>query len=225
MVELGPVVAAQRLVILGEGACAVCAVHMALYALLSVHTGRTLLTGLKTLLRALKWIVGVPYGWLRRVLLIRRSPFGKSKWATKRQLRKAGMFKRGGLFLGQWGNAWVGFNDLFHHGEGHFITIALPGGGKTTSAVIPPLLTEKTGSFIITDPKGEVTAITRRDRAQKGKVFYLNPFHADFTVTTGIDLPDSGMNPFDLIEIGDNTRAQADALARYLMVTDRRDSG
>jgi len=33
------------------------------------------------------------------------------------------------------------------------------------------------------------------------------------------------MNPFDLIEIGDNTRAQADALARYLMVTDRRDSG
>lgn len=174
--------------------------------------------------RLLFWLLAIPYRLIRRLLLIRFSPFGKSRWAKLRDLKKEGMLKRGGLFLGQFRKNWFQRFDLYHHGEGHFITIALPGGGKTTAAVIPPLLTAREGSFAVTDPKGEVTAITRRHRASQGKVFYLNPFHADFSNATGLDYPDSGLNPFDLIEAGDNTRAQADALARYLMVTDRRGS-
>jgi len=178
--------------------------------------------------KLLKWILWAPYRLLRRLTLIRFAPFGKSRWARLRDLKREGMLKPGGLFLGQFSarkHSVFRRYDLYHHGEGHFITIALPGGGKTTAAVIPPLLTATEGSFVVTDPKGEVTAITRRHRASMGKVFYLNPFHADFSATTGLDYPDSGMNPFDLIEAGDNTRAQADALARYLMVTDRKDSG
>ena len=179
----------------------------------------------KGVLWVFKWLWLLPYRAVRRFLLLLRSPFGKSKFATLRDLRRAGMLEGGGLFLGQFRQNWRKRFDLFHHGEGHFITIAAPGGGKTSAALVPPLLTARSGSFIVTDPKGEITAITRRYREKRGRVIYLNPFFADFERDTGLVYPDSGFNPLTMIEVGENTRAQADVLARLLCVTDRKESG
>lgn len=162
--------------------------------------------------------------WLKIWLMI-RAPFGKAKWAGWFDLWREGMFKGGGLFLGQW-RKWIFWRqDLNHHGEGHFITIAAPGGGKSSASIVPSLLECREGSFIVTDPKGELTAITRRHRESLGRVVYLNPFYKDFEQNTGLEYPDSGFNPFDSIEDGENVRSQADNFARLLSVTDRQESG
>lgn len=166
--------------------------------------------------------------WIKSFL--KTSPHGHSDWASKRQLKKLGMFKPDGLFLGEYqpfNNFFLkhfGRNDLYHHGEGHFITIAAPGGGKSTSLVVPVLLTAKHGSFIVCDPKGELTAITRKHRESCSRVVYLNPFFKDYERNTGLVFPDSGFNPFDAIADDENLRTSTNNLARLLCVTDRGDS-
>ncbi|MEM9233972.1 MAG: type IV secretory system conjugative DNA transfer family protein [Pseudomonadota bacterium] len=165
-----------------------------------------------------------PLTYARRFFLLLWSPFGKSRWASWRDLRRGKLIGKGGLFLGQWRKWGVRRRDLNHHGEGHFITIAAPGGGKSTAALIPSLLECRDGSLVVTDPKGELTAITRRSRENLGRVVYLNPFYEDFEKHTGLTYPDSGFNPFDAIEDGHNVRALADNFARLLCVTDRAES-
>lgn len=148
-------------------------------------------------------------------------PFGSAKWASWWQLRRAGLTKKGGLFLGR-----ARGRDLYHNAEGHIITIGGAGGGKSTGLVIPALLELTQGSVIVTDPSGELAAITRRSRAQKGRVVLLNPFQEVFEQGTGLDYPDTGFNPLSIIDPALSTfKADCDVLARYLMVTDRRESG
>ena len=197
-----------------------CGLSLALRAFVTLPMGKIIGRALKGALWALKLIVLIPYALIRRKMLVRRSPFGKAKWAKLRDLKREGLLKSGGLFLGQFRKSWRYRYDLFHHGDGHFITIAGTGGGKTTACLIPPLLTAKSGSFIVTDPKGQISAITRRYRATKGRVFFLNPFYADFAAATGLDYQDSGFNPFDMIENGENTLAQSDILAKFLLAPD-----
>lgn len=170
-------------------------------------------------------IVATPAGLLSRWKLMRQSAFGKAQWATWRDLRRAELLKRSGLFLGCCMRWRLFRNDLFHQEEGHFITISSPGGGKTSSVIIPVLLEAPVGnSFVVTDPSGEITAMTARDQESKRKVIYLNPFFADFKKATGLDYKDSGFNPLDFVENSLDTRNQSDILAQYLMVTDRRSS-
>lgn len=148
-------------------------------------------------------------------------PFGSAKWASWWQLRRAGLTKKGGLFLGR-----ARGRDLYHNAEGHIITIGGAGGGKSTGLVIPALLELTQGSVIVTDPSGELAAITRRSRAQRGRVVLLNPFQEVFEQGTGLDYPDTGFNPLSIIDPALSTfKADCDVLARYLMVTDRRESG
>lgn len=169
--------------------------------------------------------VALPSALFRRFWLKYTSPYGNAKWASRRILKKTGHLKPHGLFLGQWRKWFSSSADIYHHGEGHFVTIAAPGGGKSTSVLVPSLLTCKTGSFVVTDPKGELTAITRRYRESVGRVLCLNPFFKDFELGTGLKYEDSGFNPFDMITDDENTPAQASNFARLLSVTDRKDSG
>jgi type IV secretory pathway TraG/TraD family ATPase VirD4 len=128
--------------------------------------------------KLLKWILWAPYRILRRLTLIRFAPFGKSRWARGRDLKREGMLKPGGLFLGQFRarkRSLFRRYDLYHHGEGHFITIALPGGGKTTAAVIPPLLTATEGSFVVTDPKGRGDSHYTASQGLSGQSFLSQP--------------------------------------------------
>lgn len=148
-------------------------------------------------------------------------PFGSAHWARPWELWRVGLLRKGGLFLGR---SW--FRDLYHNSEGHIITVGGAGGGKSTGLVIPALLELTQGSVIVTDPSGELTAITMRQRAQKSRVVLLNPFQEVFEQGTGLDFPDTGFNPLSVIDPALSTfKADCDVLARYLMVTDRRDSG
>jgi len=157
--------------------------------------------------------IGGPRQWFRRFVMRLRSPYGRANWAKLRDLKKLGLRNDNGLFLGQW-RGWFRRADMLHQGEGHFVMVALPGGGKSTAALIPSLLTSKHGSFIITDPKGEITAITRRHRETCSRVIYLNPFYKDFEKGTGLDYPDTGFNPFDMIRNDENARADCDNFAQ-----------
>ena len=148
-------------------------------------------------------------------------PYGSARWASWWQLRKAGLTNKGGLFLGR-----ARGRDLYHNAEGHIITIGGAGGGKSTGLVIPALLELTQGSVIVTDPSGELAAITMRHRAERGRVVLLNPFQEVFEQGTGLDYPDTGFNPISIIDPALSTfKADCDVLARYLMVTDRKESG
>ena len=148
-------------------------------------------------------------------------PFGDARWARRRDLRKAGLTKSGGLFLGR-----ACGRDLYHNTEGHLITVGGAGGGKSTGMVVPALLELTQGSVVVTDPSGELAAMTRRKRAEIGSVVLLNPFQEIFEQGTGLDLPDTGFNPFSILDPNLSTfKSDCDVLARYLMVTDRRESG
>lgn len=153
--------------------------------------------------------------------LWRGDTFGSARWARWWELWRAGLTKKGGLFLGR-----ARRRDLYHNDEGHIITIGGAGGGKSTGLVIPALLDLTQGSVIVTDPSGELAAITMRHRAENSRVVLLNPFQEVFEQGTGLDYPDTGFNPLSIIDPAISTfKSDCDVLARYLMVTDRKDSG
>lgn len=156
---------------------------------------------------------------LRRFL--DRRVFGAARWARPWHLWRAGLTKPGGLFLGR---SW--WRDLYHRGEGHILTIAGTGAGKSAGLVVPTLCTLTEGSIVVTDPSGELAAMTHRRRAEIGPVVFLNPYASVFRDGVGLDLPDHGFNPFSILDpskpyfISDTQK-----LAQLLMVTDRRESG
>ena len=147
--------------------------------------------------------------------------FGDAQWATRRQMRKAGLFAKGGLFLGRSRG-----HDLYHKGEGHIMTIGGTGGGKSVGLVVPALLSLSEGSVVVTDPSGELAAMTRRHRATKSTVVLLNPFNEIFEESGGFDFEDTGFNPLTIIDPKRSTfKSDCDVLAQYLMVSDRKESG
>ena len=178
--------------------------------------------------RLLRFFIRLPFHisgrFISLSLLKLRSPFGRSDWASLRSLRHAGMLKPGGLFLGQW-RSLLRSADLFRHGEGHLLTVAGSGAGKTTGLVIPALCELSHGSVIVTDPKAQLAAMTARHRRTLGPVFFINPFALDLESSTGQALPDDGFNPLSVLDDGYNLKDDAENLARLLMVTDRQDSG
>lgn len=167
-------------------------------------------------------IIGGGKGWRYRLrLLLDRRVFGAARWARPWHLWRAGLTKEGGLFLGRsWGL------DLYHRGEGHLLTIAGTGGGKSAGLVVPSLCALTEGSIIVTDPSGELAAMTARRRAEIGRVVFLNPYAAVFRDGAGIDFPDHGFNPFSILDpASDNFISDTQKLAQLLMVNDRRESG
>ena len=163
-----------------------------------------------------RWLQTIQWG-----ALLRPKPFGSARWASWFDLRRAGLLQKGGLFLGRSRG-----RDLYHNAEGHIITVGGAGGGKSTGLVVPALLELDQGSIIVTDPSGELAAITSRHRATKSRVVMLNPFHEVFREGTGLDYTDTGFNPLSIIDPALSTfKADCDVLARYLMVTDRKESG
>lgn len=63
-----------------------------------------------------------------------------------------------------------------YKGENHLITIGKPGSGKGTTVIIPVLL-RYPGSCFVIDPKGNIPAITARQRRNLGnRVICLNPY-------------------------------------------------
>lgn len=139
--------------------------------------------------------------------------FGRARFAGLKALREAGMLAKGGRFLGR-----VRGKDIALHGEGHSLTIAAQGAGKTTGLVVPTLLTYP-GPVVVTDPKAAIIAQTQRDRARLGKVIRLSPWSEALKADPdfGLDIGDDGFNPLQLVELTDEGRAAARLVAGLLL--------
>ena len=167
--------------------------------------------------------------WDRFLEWWRRKPqvFGQARYATQDELQAAGLFRPGGRFLGRWhppkkrGRPHPEPLDLCMHGEGHCLTIAAQGGGKTTGLIIPTLLTYTAGTVIVTDPKGAITAQTYRHRASLGRVIVLNPWRRELAAdpSFNLDLTDDGFNPMQIVGADPAGRAGASLLASLLLPT------
>ncbi|MCC5987228.1 MAG: type IV secretory system conjugative DNA transfer family protein [Pararhodobacter sp.] len=98
--------------------------------------------------------------------------FGDAAFATLEECAQAGMLNPQGLYLGL-----LDDQPLFYSGSAHLLTCAPARQGKGIGFVIPNLLHYQ-GSVIVTDPKGELAAVTAQHRRQRlgQRVVVLNPW-------------------------------------------------
>ena len=152
--------------------------------------------------------------WLWRKIALhrrRRKAQGTARWAYRWEQWWYRAIRGEGVLLGR-----GAFGRLLRFSsDGMVMVFAAMGAGKGLGVVIPSLLTYR-GSMVVTDPKGENYAITRRRRAAMGKVWMLNP----------TDLAHSErFNPLDMVRVGTPQEADdAEALARLMVVPDARES-
>ncbi|WP_339864900.1 conjugal transfer protein TraG [Paremcibacter congregatus] len=95
--------------------------------------------------------------------------YGSSRWALKREMRKAGLFRSAGVFLGQFQGKY-----LRHDGPEHVMAFAPTRSGKGVGLVVPTLLSW-TGSAVIHDIKGENWQLTAGWRAKFSHCLLFNP--------------------------------------------------
>lgn len=109
-----------------------------------------------------------------------------AQWATRGQLRRAGLFADEGLILGK-----VHGRLLRHNGPEHLLVVASTQSGKTSNFVYPNLLTWQQ-SVLIHDPKEELYAETAGWRSTFSRVVQLAP-------TSSLS---QHYNPLDAIRLG-----------------------
>ena len=80
--------------------------------------------------------------------------YGSARWAVKKDVAAAGLFKPAGVFLGKWQDRY-----LRHDGPEHVMAFAPTRSGKGVGLVVPTLLSW-TDSAIIHDIKGENWELT-----------------------------------------------------------------
>ncbi len=138
---------------------------------------------------------------------------GKAQWASLADVKQQGMTQDTGLFLGQ-----LDGREIYYPGETHLLTIAPPGAGKGTCIVIPTLL-KYGGSVIVTDPKGELFAITARHRQNRlgHRIVVLCPWAKKLSEELGIEIPDHGFNPLTLIQPGPDIKDEAEMISSLLL--------
>ncbi len=95
--------------------------------------------------------------------------YGSSRWATPREIQRAGLFRTAGVFLGQWGERY-----LRHDGPEHVMAFAPTRSGKGVGLVIPTLLSW-TESAVVHDIKGENWQLTAGWRSRFSHCLLFNP--------------------------------------------------
>ena len=98
--------------------------------------------------------------------------FGSARWASEKEIRRAGLFSEDGVVLGCHGPRY-----LRHNGPEHVLCFAPTRSGKGVGLVLPTLLTWP-GSAIIHDIKGENWQLTAGFRARHGRVLLFDPTNA-----------------------------------------------
>lgn len=102
-----------------------------------------------------------------------RKEYGSAQWLKPWTAARRGLFDFRGIPLGDWG--WTHLPVRFHD-DGHILTVAPPGAGKSATGSIPSCLDSKITARFVADPDGEVSAVCigawRRDG---DKVFVINP--------------------------------------------------
>lgn len=142
-----------------------------------------------------------------------KNEHGAARFADTAECAGAGLFAPDGLYLG----TMDGF-PLFHSGKAHLLTVAPARTGKGVNVVLPNLLHYQ-GSVFVTDPKGELAAVTAKHRADTlgQKVYFLNPWNLH-------GLPNHCYNPIaHLVALAANKSRrvelfdEADAIANQLI--------
>jgi type IV secretion system protein VirD4 len=95
--------------------------------------------------------------------------FGSARWATRQEIRTAGLTAPDGVVLGRLGRDY-----LRHNGPEHVLCFAPTRSGKGVGLVVPTLLTWP-GSCIVHDIKGENWALTSGYRSAHGRVLLFDP--------------------------------------------------
>ncbi|OQW72045.1 MAG: conjugal transfer protein TraG [Proteobacteria bacterium ST_bin13] len=95
--------------------------------------------------------------------------YGTARWATRDDIRKAGLLANTGVVLGQFQN-----NYLRHDGAEHVLCFAPTRSGKGVGLVIPTLLTWP-GSAIVHDIKGENWDVTAGFRSTFSRTLRFDP--------------------------------------------------
>jgi type IV secretion system protein VirD4 len=98
--------------------------------------------------------------------------YGSARWATSREIDRAGLTGDAGVFLGQFQHRY-----LRHHGPEHVMAFAPTRSGKGVGLVVPTLLSW-TGSAVIHDIKGENWQLTAAWRARFSHALLFNPTDA-----------------------------------------------
>ena len=118
-------------------------------------------------------VVLVPVYWL--VAPAKRSLFGDARFATNREIKKAGLLGEDGIIVGRMGGKYLTFP-----GTQHAIISAPTRSGKGVGIVIPNLLNWP-DSVVVLDIKRENWDITSAFRKKHGqKCFLFNPAAADY---------------------------------------------
>lgn len=102
----------------------------------------------------------------------RAETYGSARWASLREIRRAGMLGEAGVIVGQLGRAY-----LRHDGPEHLLCFAPTRSGKGVGLVVPTLLTWP-GSCIVHDIKGENWQLTAGFRSRFGRVLLFDPTNA-----------------------------------------------
>ncbi|GGY37110.1 conjugal transfer protein TraG [Parvularcula lutaonensis] len=127
--------------------------------------------------------------------------YGSARWASARDVRKAGLLVDDGVFLGRWQNAY-----LRHDGPEHVMAFAPTRSGKGVGLVVPTLL-GWTGSAVIHDIKGENWDLTSGWRSRFSHCLRFEPTHADSV----------RFNPLSEVRRGDNEVRDVQNIADILV--------
>ena len=124
--------------------------------------------------------------------------YGNADFASLDECEAAGLFDPDGLYVGM-----LEDEPLFYSGKAHLLTCAPARQGKGINVVIPNLL-HYSGAVVVTDPKGELAAVTAKHRAERfgHKVVVFNPWGLH-------GLPQHRINPLqEVIRLADNPALQ-----------------
>ena len=99
---------------------------------------------------------------------------GCARFATNDDLKKAGLFKSGGIRIGFSAD---GLRQLYFNTAGHLLVVAGARTGKAVTLLVETILSlPKRYSLLVFDPKAELCAICGHWRKRFGEVYVLNPF-------------------------------------------------
>ena len=124
-------------------------------------------------------------------LLPKKKPLhGDAKFASSRQIRKAGLFSQDGLLVGRHGKRY-----LTWPGQGGLLLEAPPRSGKGVSIVVPNLLNWP-GSVLVLDIKQENWRLTAGYRSNFSDTHLLDPLSETGTTARWNPLDYVSSNPF-----------------------------
>lgn len=121
---------------------------------------------------------------------------GSARWAEEKEVLNNGFEvlsdKSKGLYVG---------GNLVRSKEGHVLTVGKTGGGKGAALIVNNLLLEPTGSYFVTDPKGENAFITAKWQKSRGQnVYIIDPWGLQQRHGAVHGLPSSGIDLFYFIK-------------------------